>query len=301
MCDPKVGVVIVNYNGFDYTVNCLESLMRSTWKNMDIIVVDNGSSDGSPEKLKALFGDSVFVVSNETNLGFAGANNVGITLALERYCDYVLLLNNDTVVDNYLVVKMVTRSQMNGCAVVAPKIYYYDQQNRIWYAGGEINWKKGIGVHHGLNSLDNEKFDIPKDIDFATGCCVLVPKRVFDTVGLMSEEYFLYFEDTDFSVRVKRAGFNIVYEPLARVWHKVSASTGRGESKASIYYGDRNRLYFNKKFNECCKVQFGLYYVCSRAVKVIKWAAKGQFWKIILLFEAIRDFVSGKMGMKENL
>ena len=129
MCDPKVGVVIVNYNGLDYTVDCLKSLMRSTWKNMDIIVVDNGSSDGSPEKLKALFGDSVFVVSNETNLAFAGGNNLGITLALEHHCTYALWLNNDTVVDSFLVDKMVKCSQMNGGAIVAPN--FLSKMDRI--------------------------------------------------------------------------------------------------------------------------------------------------------------------------
>jgi len=133
-----------------------------------------------------------------------------------------------------------------------------------------------------LNCLDDGSFDANKVIDFATGCCVLVPAEVFRKVGLMSEEYFLYFEDTDFSVRLKRAGFNIVYEPYAKLWHKVSSSTGRGESKMSIYYGDRNRLYFNRKFNDCCRMQFSFYYLGSRCLKVVMWAIKGEFWKIRL-------------------
>jgi len=299
--DAKVGVVIVNYNGFEYVVDCVKSLMLSTWNNLDIIVVDNGSSDGSVDKLGEMFGDSIIVVDSGVNLGFAGGNNVGIRLALERQCEYILLLNNDTVVDNFMIENLVRCSQISGGAAVAPKIYYYDQPNLIWFAGGGIHWVKGISVHYGLNCLDDGRFDTNKAIDFATGCCVLVPAGVFRKVGLMSEEYFLYFEDTDFTVRLKRAGFNIVYEPHAKLWHKVCAATGRGESKMSIYYGDRNRLYFNWKFNDCCKTQFRFYYLASRFLKVVMWAIKGEFWKIRLLREAIRDFISGKMGMKDNL
>jgi GT2 family glycosyltransferase len=298
---PKVGVVIVNYNGFEYTAECVKSILASSYDNLDVIVVDNASTDGSVEKLGDLFRTEITLLRSEKNIGFAGGTNIGIKTAVDRGCEFVLLLNNDTIVDEFLIQNMVHSSIENGNALIAPKIFYFDESDVLWFAGGFIDWKKGIGIHYGMNCQECDAFNVQKEIDFATGCCILVPKKTFDNVGLLDEAYFLYFEDTDFSVRVKRAGMRIVYEPSAVLWHKVSSTTGRGETKVAIYYGDRNRLFFNRKFNNKHWFEFSAYFALSRILKILIWALHGEFWKIRLLYLAISDFLSGKMGNRENL
>ncbi len=286
----------MNYNGEKYTNSCIKSIFKSSYQNYLIVVVDNASTDNSPKLLEEEFGNKVTLIRNKRNLGFSGANNIGIKYALENGCEYILLLNNDTEIDKDLIKRMVDASIKNGNAIVSPKIYYYDEPNKIWSAGGGINWKKGLSYHYGLNEIDKGQFNEPREIDFATGCCVLIHKSVFEKIGFLAEEYFLYFEDTDFCVRAKNAGIKIIYEPSAKLWHKVSSTTGGEESTITLYYSNRNRLYFNKKFNERNKIYYTLYFFVTRAIKFLLWLTKGQKKKIKIVLKAIKDYRNYRMG-----
>lgn len=299
MTNPKVGVVIVNYNGERYTSTCVRSVLKSSYENYLVIVVDNASSDNSVRLLEEEFNSKIVIIKNEKNLGFSAANNIGIKYALENECEYVILLNNDTEIDKDLIKNMVKASIENNNAIITPKIYYYDSPNKIWSAGGSLNWKKGLSFHYGVNKIDKGQFDVRKEIDFATGCCILIHKSVFDKIGFLAEEYFLYYEDTDFCVRAKMAGIKILYEPSAKLWHKVSSTVGGEESLITLYYSNRNRLYFNNKFNKKNKFYYLSYFFVTRMVKFLIWLIKGQKDKIRIVLKAIRDYRNNKMGYTE--
>ena len=245
----KIGIILVNYNGKIYNEQCINSINLSTYKNYSIYVIDNDSKDNSIEVLREKFGESINIILNKENLGFSCANNIGIKQAINDGCDYILMLNNDTIIENNMIEEMVNTSIENKGAAVCPKIYYYDNKKIVWAAGGSINWSKGLPIQYGIDEFDSIDISQEKEVKFATGCCLLISKKVIEKVGLLSDEYFLYYEDTDYSVRILNSGNKIIYAPKAKMYHKVSASTGGNKSKLLIYYMTRNRLIFNKRFN----------------------------------------------------
>jgi len=226
MSQPAVFVILVNWNRKDDTLECLHSLANVTYPRMHIVLVDNASTDDSVANVKREF-PSVNLIRNRSNLRFAGGNNVGIAHALGKGADYVLLLNNDTVVDPDFLTRLVnTAEQAPTNGMVGGKIYYYGDRNRIWYAGGRIEWWKGWISHIGLREEDRGQHDKSAQVDYITGCCLLVKRLVIETVGMLDERFFMYGEDVDWCLRAQRAGFHLLYEPGAKVWHKLSASSG---------------------------------------------------------------------------
>ncbi len=255
----KIAIVILNYNGLENTLECINSVTAIDQKNinLDLIVVDNNSQDDSQKKLEKLNG--IKLILNSENLGFTGGMNTGIKYALENGADQIILLNNDTYVDHNFLINIHKASQKGD--IVAPKIYfakgYEFHKNRyknsdlgkvIWYAGGKIDWLNVIGTHIGVDEVDTGQFNRQKEIDFATGCCLLIKKEVFGKVGLLDDKYFLYLEDMDFSVRAKKEGFKIIFEPASIVWHKNASSAGGSGSSLQEYYFTRNRLIFAFKY-----------------------------------------------------
>lgn len=192
---------------------------------------------------------------------------------------------------------MVSCSEKYG-AIITPKILYYNNKELIWSAGGEISWNKGNTVQYGYNMIDSDKFGKIKEVEFSTGCCMLIPMDVFDKTGYMEEKYFLYYEDTDFCIKAKKNGVKIIYEPLAKMYHKVSASTGGKESPIYVYYINRNKLYFNKAYNG--KRIYYIYITMGWVKHLVKWFIKGEIKLIKALFRAIRDYnnrYTGKIRM----
>jgi GT2 family glycosyltransferase len=223
---PLVFIIILNWNGKKDTIECLHSLEKVTYPNKKIIVVDNASSDGSVEEIQRLFSE-VEVIVNDTNLRFAGGNNVGIKRAIEQGAEYILLLNNDTIVEIDFLSRLVEEAQKNEkIGMVGPKIYYYSDPKRLWYAGGKIILWKGLIAHIGVHEIDEGQYDSIKETAYITGCCILVKRSVIETVGLLDESYYIYGEDADWCVRVARAGFKLIYVPSALIWHKLSVASG---------------------------------------------------------------------------
>lgn len=286
----KVSIVIVNYNGLEHNEECINSIINSSYENIEIIIVDNQSTDGSVEMIEKLFAGRVIVIKNEENSGFAGGTNIGISYAMNHECDYVLLLNNDTIIDKYMISCMVESSKKNDGCVISPKIYYYEPNNTIWSAGGEIKWNRGYTIQYGMNEIDNGQYDEGKKVTFATGCCMLIPRRIIQDIGLIAEDYFLYFEDTDYCVKIQDRGYCIYYEPKACMFHKVSATTGGIESETFIYYFSRNRLYFNKKYNK--NKFYNIYIYLSWVKMCLNWIVSGKFNLILTLRRAIKDYKS---------
>jgi GT2 family glycosyltransferase len=217
---PLVYAVILTWNQQQDTLECLASLLGTEYPNLKILVVDNGSTDGTEKSIRTSFPD-VELIINKENLGFVGGNNMGIESALQRDADYVLILNNDTVVAKDLVRRLVTVAESDGqIGVVTPRIYFHDDKTRIWSAGGArpvfMPGIKMIG-HGKKNGL---AYAQQRDVEFATGCAMLVKAEVFRQVGLFDPAYFIYHEDYDLSERVRGAGYRIVYAPEAKVWHR---------------------------------------------------------------------------------
>jgi GT2 family glycosyltransferase len=239
-----VYIIIVNWNGKTDTLACLDSLRRVDYPTYRIVVVDNASTDGSVEAIRAQH-PNIVVLAQQTNLRFAGGNNAGMRYALEQNAELICLLNNDTTVDRAFLTHLVARLQSDtAIGAVAPKIYYHSEPNRIWFAGGELSMWTGTMRHIGIREIDRGQYDEPRDIAYATGCCILTRREVVEKVGMLDETYFMYTEDADWCMRMRRAGYRIVYEPKAHVWHKLSVSAGGHLS----FYKMKNKFVSNLRF-----------------------------------------------------
>jgi GT2 family glycosyltransferase len=243
---PQVAIIILNWNGCKDTLACLASLSRLDYPACEIVVVDNGSTDDSIPAIRATYPQVTLIETGE-NLGYVGGNNIGLEHARATGADYALLLNNDTeVAPDFLSLLIETAGADPAVGVVGPMIYYFDQPNVIWSAGGFIDWKEGTAWMIGLNEVDRDQFGhLPRQVDFVTGCALLIKMPLVEQVGMLDPRFFAYFEETEWCVRVTRAGYKIMHIPQARLWHKISADA-REASPQVHYYMTRNRLLFLK-------------------------------------------------------
>jgi hypothetical protein len=242
--EPRTVAVIVNWNGKADTLECLASLRKANTTNLKTVVVDNCSEDDSVEAIRKNFPEAV-VLPQERNLRFAGGNNAGIRFALEQGADRILLLNNDTTVaPDFLSHLGRSLAAMPRGGIAAPKILYYSSPSLIWYAGGMMSFWTGTMWHRGIRRTDGDLFNMPGDTAYASGCCFLASRSVFETIGLLDESYFMYTEDADWCLRARRAGFPVMFEPRARIWHKVSVSAGGHLSQFKL----QNKFISNFRF-----------------------------------------------------
>lgn len=288
----KVAIVLVNYNGEKFQSECIESIYNMDYNDYDIIIVDNDSKDNSVKIVKEKFKEVILIETGKNN-GIAKGNNIGIEYALDNGYEYVLLLNNDTEVDKRMLSKMIEKASKN--ILVTCKMYYYEPESKIWCAGGKINWSKGTTTHFGIDELDNGQYDESKYVEYTPTCCLLIHNSILKKVGIMDEKYFMYYDDTDFCARINSNGFKIWYESDAKLWHKVSSSSGGIESPISIYYGTRNRLYFVDKH---CKLKIipNTYFYLTRMVKYFEYKDNR---KRALMIKGIKDYKKNKMYMQK--
>jgi GT2 family glycosyltransferase len=245
---PAVAIVILNWNGAADTLACLRSVEKIDYSNFMIIVIDNGSSDDSVAVIRAAF-PKIEVIETGSNLGFAGGNNVGIKRALELDADHVLLLNNDTEVDSGILNAFVDAARrFPRAGVFSGKIYFHDDPKRIWYAGVQWNIKEARFRQLGEGMQDDgASYSAICETDYACGCAFFVPAKRLREIGLLDEDFFLYFEETDWSYRARKAGYPSIFVPGAILWHKVSVSFGGEDSPLALYFVTRNRLLWARK------------------------------------------------------
>jgi len=225
---PRVTVILVNWNGREDTLACLRSLAAIDYPRdrLDVVVVDNASSDGSVAAVREAFPD-VTVVENAANERFARANNQGLDIARARGADYALLLNNDTEVAPDFLARLVEAAESDArIGMVGAKIFFHATPEVLWYAGGVVSLWRGLIAHEGIRETDRGQYDTRRDTGYITACCVLARRACVDAVGGLDEGYFIYGEDADWCQRARAAGFRVVVEPRARLWHKVSSSSG---------------------------------------------------------------------------
>jgi len=294
---PKVFIVILNWNNWPETIKCLDSLKNNDYPVQEVVIVDNGSEKKiSPDNLPL----AVKIIYNQKNLGFAGGNNVGIRYALKKGADYVLLLNNDTRVSSDFLTKLMEAGEKDKFfGFLGPKIYFEDEPRKIWFAGGKISWLYHKGEMRGYGEEDKGQYDFPRFqvVDYITGCCLLVKKEVIEKIGLIPEEYFLYYEDTAWSLKARKNGFKCVFVPGAWIRHKGSASSQEG-SPSYIYYHTRNGLMMARQFMPWYlkPILYGemSWRIVKQIIKLIFFPSKRQWAKYILL--GIRDFCFNKTG-----
>lgn len=269
MSSPKVFIIILHYKNWNDTNECLASLDKLEYNNFEKIVIDN----------------------DKNNRGFAGGNNIGIKQALEKNTDYVLLLNNDTIVEPDFLKKLIEKGESNEKNGILGPVIYEHNSKKIHFAGGKINWLYTKGIHKTKEVLET---------DYITGCCMLIKRKVIEEIGLMLEDYFLYFEDVDYCLKARKRGFKCIVVPKSKIWHKVSQSALQG-SFSYIYYHTRNGLLLSKRnalfFIKILAYLNSFLIYIKQIIKLI-FFPKNKWSKPII--KGIRDFYRKRFGPYEN-
>lgn len=242
---PKVTIITLNWNGKVDTLECLNSLRQLRYANFDTVVVDNGSTDGSVDTLRAQHPD-ITVLANDKNLGYAEGFNIGIRRAYQNGADYFLIVNNDTVLDPDALAEMVKIAEQDArIGFVSGKVFWYTKRDVLQTVGRLNDPLLLIGPHIGSGQVDHGQFDQVCDYDFVDDVFLLVRRAAYEAVGGYDPAFFLYFEETDWCARVRRAGFRIVYAPGSRIWHKgIIGNENLPLSPKRIFYLQRNEIPF---------------------------------------------------------
>jgi hypothetical protein len=273
-----VVIVVLNWCGEADTAACLESLAATDWPAVTVLLVDNGSSDGSGARLHARFPDVPYLQTG-ANLGYTGGNNRGFAWALERGADHVVVLNNDTEVEPDCVRRLVEAAEADPrVGLVAPKILVHGAPDTIWYAGGDLALARGTGRHRGEGVRDASfaPGQRPGDVSFATGCCFLITRAALQATGGFDDSFFAYNEDVDLSWRLRQAGFRLRYVPGARLYHKVPVAPLE-PSPFQITLRDRNRRRFVRlRLGVLGRTRFVAWFYPTRAVHLARYVLRGD-------------------------
>jgi len=292
---PKVGIIILNWNQEKDTTACLSSLSKIDYSNYEIVVVDNGSRDGSPEKIKAKF-HNITLIKNKENLGFAEGNNVGIRYLMAKSVDYILLLNNDTIVESNFLTELVRVGESStDIGILAPKIYFLDKPDQIWYAGGYFRRITGKTYHRGLFEKDSGQYDEVAGVDFVSGCAMLIKKEILEKLKGLDPDYFNSHEDVDFCLRTKALHYKLLYVPTSKIRHKFAQAMGGRFSSFYIYYRVRNSLLFMEKNGfPWWKLAYSL--ITNPAKMIAFTLLTGNFRGTAAAIKGLRDFLGRKFG-----
>ncbi len=301
----RITISIVNYKGNKNTKECIESLSKLDLFGiaLSVVVVNNSQEGRFSSNLvhNNQFQDKITIIDNKQNLGFSEGHNIVIKNALKNGEEYVLLLNNDTIVDKNLLLELLKALESDKkVGIAVPKIYFakgyefhkmrYKKEELgkvFWYAGGIIDFKNVIGFHKGVDEVDNGQYDRQEETEIATGCCMLVKKDVFESIGYFNKQYFLYYEDADFSIRAKKAEYTIIYVPTSVLWHKNASAAGGSGSTLQDYYITRNRLMFGIQYAPIrSKVA-----LLKESITLLFWGRKWQ--KIGVIDYFFRNFGKG--------
>ncbi|MDD5435153.1 MAG: glycosyltransferase family 2 protein [Nitrospira sp.] len=249
MVKPNVFIIILNWNGKEDTLACLDSVCKLDYPGYHVIVVDNASTDGSVVAIKACYPSATWltIIENSANIGYTGGNNAGIRYAMEKGADCVWLLNNDTFVEPSSLGALISASEGNPSAgILGPKVLCYPDTHLLYSRGESYSlWfnRKTIDV----GEIDQKQEERPKKVDYVVGCAMLVTKRFIDKVGMLDDTFFAYFEELDWCFRGRENGFDILYVPDAAIYHKGGGSTGGISSPIVSYYHTRNWILFMRK------------------------------------------------------
>lgn len=286
---PLVYVVMLTWNQREDTLACLDSLSRMTYPNYRVVVVDNGSTDGTESAIRAQYPE-VKVIVNPYNLGFTGGTNVGLRHALSQGADYILSINNDTLVAPDILDELVAHAAPPDVGAVAPKVYYADEPRRIWSMGARRHpWTLEMS-DVGRGRMDVGQWEQALECDYLLGCAQLLKRSLLEEIGLLDEVFFLYYDDLDLCLRANRAGYRLLVVPQARMWHKVAASAGGVDSPRVRYYRARSSVWFFRKHVRGLRWLIVIPYRCGSAVKTVLRLAIRRRWATVRAYvRGLRD------------
>jgi hypothetical protein len=325
---PKVAVILLNWNSWEDTVDCLESLLRVEYPDFYPVVVDNASSDESIDKIRlwaqrgsvpleeltaaensSFRGDTsgicenkdglrkVALIRSEQNLGFCAGNNLGLEFADQNGADYFLVLNNDTIATRDLLNELVSAAESSApVGLVGGVICYAEEPDTIWWAGGTFDYFLNTKRRYDRQPLSHLQEDHVFESEWISGCMMLIPKSVYRTVGGYDEQFFIWSEEWDLSIRVKNAGYRLVVAPRARVFHKVGRALGV-MSPLSYYYGIRNAMLLKKKhLSFLPRSIYWCYFLPNRMLRYLQFAIQGRKDLSIAGARAVGDYFFSRTG-----
>lgn len=298
---PKIAIIILNWNGLKDTIACIDSVSAIDYPHFEITLVDNGSTDDSISVIQGRF-PHVHCIPLESNLGFAGGNNVGIEYALKSGFDLILLLNNDTVVAPDLLHRFVegfAREPQAG--ILGARIYLFDAKDTLDHLGGM--WMKREAKMHLIGFREKDPSPLPDaliPLDYVCGACMIIKRSVFESIGMLEPRYFLYWEENDFCLRAKRAGFLCFSSPEARIWHKVSASVVGGRPHATYFIWRGRLLWIARHYSSLEKSGIYCRVILPAFFKLVKFQLlKSMQLRLLRLFRPHADYAARKKKILE--
>jgi GT2 family glycosyltransferase len=296
MTTPYIVTVILNTNRREDTLACLESLEKSAYPNLSIIVLDNASTDGSVEAIRERF-PTVEVLSLQENKGYAGNNNVGIQAAYQKRADWIFVLNEDTILDPDCLHCLAEIGESDPrIGIAGPLVYHYDEPGVIQTAGGKFS-RRFEALHEAQNELDRGQFTRPRPVDWISGCAIFVRRQVIEDVGMLDERFFYYWEETEWCLRAGKSGWRIVLTPLAKLWHK-GVQRDYNPGPAVTYYNTRNRFLMLAKHR--APLSTWLYVWIELFRRLISWTIRPR-WRHMqahrdALWFGVMDFLRRRWG-----
>jgi len=296
MKQPLIITIILNTNRRADTLACLESLILTQYSNMQTIVLDNNSTDGSVDAIRNQF-PAVQIINLKENLGYAGNNNVGIEEALRREADWVFVLNEDVILDKECVQRLIEIGESDpSIGIVGPLVYNFDEANVIQSAGGMLGryWQS---IHLGKNELDEGQFREPHRVEWISGCAILVRRAVIEQAGMLAKDYFIYWEETEWCIRAGRAGWKIFHVPQAKLWHK-GVQRNYKPKPSFTYYSTRNHLFTLARHKAPFIAWVYTWFQIARTL--ISWSVKPK-WRHLqehrnTMWLGVIDFLRGRLG-----
>lgn len=295
---PLIFNIILNTNKREFTLACLETLLKNDYPNQRTIVLDNASQDGSVPAIQSEF-PMVEIVHITVNKGYAGNNNVGIQKAMEQGADWIFVLNEDILLAPDCLSRLVQVGESNpGIGIVGPMVYHHNEPEVIQSAGGRLDryWRS---IHLGQNEPDHGQFSSPQVVDWISGCAILVRREVIEQVGVLDEQFFYYWEETEWCLRAREKGWQIVHVPQAKIWHK-GVQRDYKPSPDVTYYATRNRFLMLSKHH--APIHVWAYAFVHTLRTLMSWTLKSK-WRMMdkhreSMWQGTADFFGQRFGKR---
>ncbi len=298
---PKIAVILLNWNSFEHSSNCIQSLQLCDYPNFEIIVVDNGSADGSGNLLKTKFPE-IILISSPTNEGFAAGNNRGFSYAIEQQIPYAMMLNNDVFVEPDFLSQLSNYMELHpDCGAIQPKIYFNHDRKKIWNGGSYflswLGWTYSKRYMRREGVLQNEF----QQVDWITGCAFMTRTSILKDIGLLKASFFIYYEDVDLSFRIRSKGYQLIYHPLSVIYH-IAGSSNKAKVKGKEgyanpivhYLNSRNHIWFLKTWTKWYQWPSTLLILFLYYVSIMFYFAFRCRWgKLLSVIRGIQDGMKG--------